>query len=100
MFQYLKYLPKILFGFKDVSDTYKTETGENRPWYLSRTFIYSLLCFLGTIATIITGIAFDEEQIKAIADNTPSLITAIIAIVGAIMSFVAQIKSKRNDPKE
>ncbi len=96
MFQYLKYLPKIIFGFKDVSDTYKAETGENRPWYLSRTFIYSLLCFLGTIATIATGITFDEEQIKAIADNTPSLITAIIAIVGAIMSFIAQAKSKRN----
>jgi len=96
MFQYLKYLPSILFKFKDVSDAYKEETGQGRPWYLSRTFIYSLLCFLGTIATIATGITFDEAQIKAIADNTPSLITAIIAIVGAIMSFVAQAKSKRN----
>ncbi len=96
MFQYLKYLPSILFKFKDVSDAYKEETGQGRPWYLSRTFIYSLLCFLGTIATIVTGITFDEEQIKAIADNTPSLITAIIAIVGAIMSFIAQAKSKRN----
>lgn len=95
MFQYLKYLPKILFMFKDVSDTYKAETGENRPWYLSRTFIYSLLCFFGTIATIVTGITFDEAQIKAIADNLPTLITAVIAIVGAVMSFIAQAKRKQ-----
>lgn len=88
-------MPKILFGFKDVSDEYKETTGEGRPWYMSRTFIFSALCFIATIATIFTGVTFDEEQIKAIADNLPSLITASVAIVGVIMSFVAQVKSKR-----
>lgn len=96
MFTFLKYLPKILFGFKDVSDTYQTETGEGRPWYLSRTFIFSALCFIGTIVTILTGITFDEVQIKAIADNAVTVITALVAIIGAVMSFVAQIKSKRH----
>ena len=94
--QFLKYLPQILLGFKDVSDKYKTETGEGRPWYLSRTFIFSALCFIGTGVTIITGITFDQEQIKVVADNAVTIITAVIAIVGAVMSFIAQWKSKKN----
>ena len=96
MLQFLKYLPQILLGFKDVSDKYKTETGEGRPWYLSRTFIFSALCFIGTGVTIITGITFDQEQIKVVADNAVTIITAVIAIVGAVMSFIAQWKSKKN----
>ena len=87
MLQFLKYLPQILLGFKDVSDKYKTETGEGRPWYLSRTFIFSALCFIGTGVTIITGITFDQEQIKVVADNAVTIITAVIAIVGAVMSL-------------
>jgi hypothetical protein len=96
MFQYLKYLPKILFGFQDVSDVYKAETGENRPWYYSRTFIFSALCFISTLATIFFGITFNEDQLKIIAENVPTLITTLVAIIGAIMSFVAQFKSKKN----
>ena len=96
MLQFLKYLPQILLGFKDVSDKYKTETGEGRPWYLSRTFIFSALCFIGTGVTIITGITFDQEQIKVVADNAVTIITAVIAIVGAVMSFIAQWKSKKS----
>ena len=96
MLQFLKYLPQILLGFKDVSDKYKTETGEGRPSYLSRTFIFSALCFIGTGVTIITGITFDQEQIKVVADNAVTIITAVIAIVGAVMSFIAQWKSKKN----
>lgn len=96
MINFLKYLPQILLGFKDVSDKYKTETGEGRPWYLSRTFIFSALCFIGTGVTIITGITFDQEQIKVVADNAVTIITAVIAIVGAVMSFIAQWKSKKN----
>ena len=45
---------------------------------------------------MITGITFDEEQIKVIADNAPTIISGIIAIVGAVMSFVAQWKSKKS----
>jgi hypothetical protein len=96
MLTFLKYLPQILLGFKDVSDKYKQETGSGRPWYLSRTFIFSALCFLGTGITIITGISFEQEQIKVVADNAVTIITAVISIIGAILSFVAQWKSKKN----
>lgn len=96
MFTFLKYLPKILLGFKDVSDTYQEETGEGRPFYLSRTFVFSLLCFLATGATVFLGITFDQEQIKIVADNLVTIVTAVIAVIGAIMSFIAQWKSQRN----
>jgi len=100
MIEILKYLPKILFAFQDVSKQYKEETGEGRPWYLSRTFIFSALCFIGTIVTVVTGVTFDEAQIKTLADNAPTLISAIIAIVGAVMSFIAQAKRQPTDTKK
>lgn len=96
MFVFLKYLPQILFSFKDVSDKYKEETGQGRPWYLSRTFIYSALCFIGTLVTIGTGMSIDPALISTIADNMPTLISSIVALVGAILSFVAQWKSQKN----
>ena len=96
MLSFLKYLPQILIGFKDVSDKYKEETGAGRPFYLSRTFVFSLLCFLGTAATVVTGVTFDQEQIKVVADNLVTIITAVIAVVGAVMSFIAQWKSAKN----
>lgn len=92
MFTFIKYLPKILLGFKDVSEKYKEETGNNRPVYLSRTFIFSLLCFIGTGVTVVTGMVIDPNLLQILADNLPAFISAIIAIVGAIGSFVAQWK--------
>jgi uncharacterized membrane protein YkvI len=99
MFAILKYLPKIIFGFKDVSNEYKEVTGENRPWYLSRTFLYSALCFVGTLVTIGTGIELEKEKIKAIADNVTVIIPAVIALVSAVMSFIAQFKRKPTETK-
>ena len=98
MLTFLKYLPSILLKFKDVSDTYKQETGEGRPWYLSRTFVFSALCLCGTGATIATGVVFDQAQIKVVADNVVTIVTAGIALVGAVISFIAQWKSKKNPP--
>jgi len=97
MLALLKYLPKIIFGFKDVSTEYKEATGEGRPWYLSRTFLYSALCFAGTLVTIGTGIELDKKQMEVIADNVAVIIPAVIALICAIMSFVAQIRSKNHD---
>lgn len=94
--KYLKYLPQILFGFKDVTEKYQQETGRGRPWYASRTFVYSALCFVGTVVTIVFGVELDKVQLQELADNLTVAVPAVIAIVGAVMSFVAQIRSKRN----
>jgi hypothetical protein len=96
MIKFIKYLPKVLLGFKDVSDKYKEETGQGRPWYLSRTFIFSALCFIGTLITIVTGISIDPQLLNTLADNLPTLISSIVALVGAILSFLAQWKSQKN----
>lgn len=97
MLTFLKYLPRILLGFKNVSDTYKAETGADRPWYLSRTFIFSALCFISTGITVVTGVKFDEETIKVVADNIPTIVSGVIALVGAVLSFIAQWKSAKNN---
>ncbi len=96
MITFIKYLPKVLLGFKDVSDKYKEETGQGRPWYLSRTFIFSALCFIGTLVTIVTGVSIDPQLLNTLADNLPTLISSIVALVGAILSFLAQWKSQKN----
>ncbi len=99
MFTLLKYLPKIIFGFKDVSKQYKEETGEGRPWYLSRTFLYSALCFVWTLVTVGTGVELEKEKLDAIADNVTVIIPAVIALVSAILSFIAQFKRKPTSTK-
>ena len=95
MFNFLKYLPQILLKFKDVSASYAKETGEERPFYLSRTFVFSALCFIATLITAITGTIIDENFLGVLADNIPTIISGIIAIIGAVLSFIAQWK--RND---
>lgn len=96
MITYLKYLPQVLLAFKDVSKIYEAETGQGRPWYLSRTFTFSALCFISTLITIATGVQFDKTTIAIVADAMPQIIAGAIALVGAILSFVAQWKSTRN----
>lgn len=96
MITYLKYLPQVLLAFKDVSQKYEAETGQGRPWYLSRTFVFSALCFLSTLITIATGVTFDKNTIAVVADAVPQIIAGAIALIGAILSFIAQWKSTRN----
>lgn len=95
MIKYLKYLPIVLLGFQDVSKAYTDETGQGRPWYLSRTFTYSALCFLSTLIGALTGVKFEESAISVVADNIPTIVSGIIALIGACLTFVAQWKSAK-----
>ena len=96
MIKYLKYVPLVLLGFKDVSQAYTEETGQGRPWYLSRTFTYSALCFVSTLIGALTGVTFEESAISIVADNVPTIVSGVIALIGAGLTFVAQWKSTRN----
>jgi len=100
MFSWLKYIP-LLLKFKDVADTYRKETGENKPWYLSRTFLGSAIAFIFTCLAVIFGITVDNETITVVVNQISTLIPAIIALYGIVMTIVGQItKSRRKSPQE
>lgn len=94
MFNFLKYLP-LLLKLKDIAEVYKQETGENKPWYLSRTFVGSIIAFVFTCLTVFLGIEFDQGQITFLTDNISTMITTGIALYGVIMSFIGQIFKKQ-----
>ena len=96
MFALLRYLPKIIFGFKDISAEYKEATGEGRPWYYSRGFIHSVICFAGTMVTAFVGITIDPKLFDVIADNATILLPAAISLITAVMSIIGQIRSVYN----
>jgi hypothetical protein len=93
MFTFLKYIP-LLLKFKDVTDVYKKETGENKPWYISRTFFGSAIAFIFTCLAVFFGLVVDANTVAIVADNAYTISSAIVALYGIIMTFVGQIKKK------
>lgn len=98
MFSWIKYIP-LLLKFKDVTDVYKEETGEDKPWYLSRTFLGSAIAFISTCLTVFFGIVVDAGTVQIVVDNISTIIPAIIALYGIVMTFVGQIKKKSTKEK-
>lgn len=93
MFQFLKYIP-LLLKFKDVTEVYKEETGQDKPWYMSRTFLGSAIAFIFTCLAVFFGIVVDAGTIEIIVNNTSTIISAIVALYGIVMTLVGQIKKK------
>jgi hypothetical protein len=93
MFSFLKYIP-LLLKFKDVTEVYKEETGQDKPWYLSRTFLGSAIAFIFTCLAVFFGIVVDAGTIQIVVDNISTIISAIVALYGIIMTFIGQIKKK------
>jgi len=93
MFSFLKYIP-LLLRFKDVTEVYKEETGENKPWYMSRTFLGSAIAFIFTCLAVFFGIVVDAGTIEIVVNNISTIISAIVALYGIIMTFIGQIKKK------
>jgi len=91
MFKYIG----LILKFRDIANIYKEETGKNKEWWLSRTFIGSLVAFLSTIATVLWGVEFDEEGVKVIGDSIFQIISAAVAIYGIILTFIGQWKKNQ-----
>lgn len=83
----LKYLSLIL-RFRNVAEVYKEETGEGKPFYLSRRFIGLLITIIFAIVTVRTGITIDEALSAQIAEHVVSLITALVALYGIILTVI------------
>ncbi len=89
-----KYLISIL-KFKDITDTYKEETGSDKPWYLSRRFIGTIIAIIAGVLFASQGIVISETQIQLIVDGFITIIPALVSLYGIIMGVVGQIKKKK-----
>lgn len=89
-----KYLISIL-KFKDITDTYKEETGSDKPWYLSRRFVGTVIAIIAGVLFASQGIVISETQIQLIVDGFITIIPALVSLYGIIMGVVGQIKKKK-----
>ena len=87
----LRYLPLIL-KFKNIAEVYKEETGQGKPFYLSRRFIGLVITAIFAIITIWTGVTIDDVLSLPIADNIVAITTAVIALYGVVLGIIGQIK--------
>ena len=88
---FLKYLPLIL-KFKNISEVYQEETGQGKPFYMSRRFIGLVITVIFAIVTIWTGVTVDDAISLQIADNIVAVITAVITLYGVVLGIIGQVK--------
>ena len=86
-----KYIPLIL-RFKNISDVYQEETGQGKPFYMSRRFVGLVIAAVFAIVTLRTGITIDEALSLQMADNVISLITAGITLYGIVLGIIGHFK--------
>jgi uncharacterized membrane protein len=96
MFKYIG----LILKFSDVSKVYKEETGKDKRWWLSRTFIGSLIAFLATAVTVFFGIEISDGQVEVIVNSLSTIIPAAIALYGVVMTFIGQVKKQQEPPCE
>lgn len=90
----LKYIK--LFGlFKNVQGAYKTETGKDRPAYLSRRFIGAVIILGGAVLSLECGVKIDETLLASISDNIEKIVAAGIVLYGLVMGIVGTVKRKK-----
>jgi len=88
---FLRYLPLIL-KFKNISEVYREETGQGKPFYMSRRFIGLVITVIFAIVTIWTGVTVDDAISLQIADNIVAVITAVITLYGVVLGIIGQVK--------
>lgn len=93
MFKYIG----LILKFSDVSAIYKQEKGEGKSWWLSRTFIGSLIAFLATVVAVFFGIQISDGQVEVIVNSVSTIVPAVIALYGIVMTFIGQIKKKQDE---
>jgi hypothetical protein len=92
MFNLLKYL-KVIMMLKDVQEAYKEDTGKDRPWYMSRKFVGSVLATAGAAVGTYYGIEISEtDVIEPLADQLMIVAGAVTGLYGAGMVIVSAAK--------
>ena len=88
---FLKYLPLIL-KFKNVAEVYKEETGQGKPFYMSRRFIGLVITVIFAVTTIWTGVTVDDALSLPIVDSIVAIVTAVITLYGIVLGIIGQVK--------
>lgn len=99
MLKLLKYLPLVSM-FQDVSDAYKSETGKERPAYLSRRFVGAVIILLGAAATLYFGVEIDKDIIASLTENIEKMISAGIALYGTVLLIIGLFKKNKKDEQK
>src|SRR3989304_10149004 len=73
----LKYLPLIL-KFKNISAVYQEETGQGKPFYMSRRFIGLVITVIFAIVTIWTGVAVGDAISFQIVHNMRAVVRGLL----------------------
>lgn len=94
MLKLLKYLPLAAIG-KDVGKAWVEDTGTERPKYLSRRFIGSVLALGAGFAAVHCGIKIDADSLATIGDSIEKIITAGIALQGVALTIWGIIDRKK-----
>ncbi len=90
---FLRFLPLIMKG-KSIADAYRDETGQDKPFYMSRRFIGAAIAFIGAALGIASGIQLDANVLDSITGNVEVLISAGIALYGGILAIVGVVKKQ------
>lgn len=96
MLRFLKFLPLVMM-FKDVGDAYQSETGKDRPAVLSRRFIGAVLAIIGAALSIALGVTIDANILSSITESISTIITAGIALWGAVVGIIGIFKAKKSE---
>src|SRR3990167_8121072 len=96
MFSLFKFVPLAAAG-KDVASAYKETTGKDRPFYLSRRFIGSVLTLIAGFVAIRFGVKFDPSDISSFADNIEKVVTAGGALYGLGLTFYGYFKRAKKE---
>ena len=94
MFGWIKYLP-LLLKFKNISDVYKEETGENKSWWLSRRFFGVVIIAIFAFLSIQFGFDMSALSPDVIANHIVNAVQAFIGLYGIIMVIVGYFKRKK-----
>lgn len=99
MFKLMKFIPLVALG-KDVSVSYKEETGKDRPPYLSRRFMGAAIALGSGFMAIQYGVKLDAEMLSSITDSLDKMLTAGIALYGAVITIVGYFKRAKKEEQK
>ncbi len=83
----------MILQLKQVADVYEAEHGKEKPKYLSRRFIGSIITALSGLYLVQTGEKL-EFDVNALSGSIEAGISAIIVLYGTIMGIAGQIYKK------
>ena len=98
MFKLLKFVPLVALG-KDVRASVSEESGKDRPFWLSRRFVGSVLTLIAGFAAIQFGVKLDAETIAHLTDNITQLATTIMTLWGLVVTVIGYFKRNKEVSK-